>query len=452
MNDPDPAAAYHDLLAAGGSLAADSQAALDDGLRRHGLFFNDRPLCTVLRPRFLTPAQYRFLHDRIKLLLPAFRAAHDRAVVDPMFRRQFRLAGWEEELLAIDPGYDGYAPTSRLDAFFTPDGGFRVTEFNAETPAGAGYSDALYEVFAGLPVFQEFQRDYNVQPLPAQQGVVYALLGAYRKWKNRTADPPRVAILDWREVPTFGEFILFARCLAAIGIEARFVDPREVEYDGRTLRAGDFSINLVYKRVLLGELVERGGLDHPVIRAVRDGAACMVNPFRCKVLFKKASLAVLSDERNAALFTPGQREAVAAHVPWTRVVEERRTTFDGRPIDLVPFVLANRDRLVLKPNDDYGGHGIVLGWTVDAGEWEAGVRAALFAPHVVQERVPTPVEPYPVFRDGRLELSDRTVDTDPFVAFGAHVHGCLTRLSTGPLVSVTAGGGSAVPTVLVEPR
>ena len=34
-------------------------------------------------------------------------------------------------------------------------------------------------------------------------------------------------------------------------------------------------------------------------------------------------------------------------------------------IDLVPWVLANKDKLVLKPNDDYGGKGIVLGWTVD---------------------------------------------------------------------------------------
>jgi hypothetical protein len=44
---------YHELLT--DELAAESQAQLDDQLRQRGLFFGDRPLTTVLRPRFLTP-------------------------------------------------------------------------------------------------------------------------------------------------------------------------------------------------------------------------------------------------------------------------------------------------------------------------------------------------------------------------------------------------------------
>jgi hypothetical protein len=62
-------------------------------------------------------------------------------------------------------------------------------------------------------------------------------------------------------------------------------------------------------------LLARCGADSVVVRAVRDRAVCMVNPFRCKVLYKKASLAVLSDERNSHLFTDTEREAIAAHIP-----------------------------------------------------------------------------------------------------------------------------------------
>src|SRR5262249_50752872 len=155
------------------------------------------------------------------------------------------------------------------------------------------------------------------------------------------------------------------------------VDPREVEYrDGRLL-AGDFHVTLVYKRVLISELLQRGGPDHPVVRGVCDGAVGMVNPFRCKALYKKASLAVLSDERNRPLFDDQQRRAIDEHIPWTRVVEERHTEFHGRGVDLVPFLHANRERLVLKPNDDYGGKGIVLGWTVEAPRWEEAIKMAL---------------------------------------------------------------------------
>jgi uncharacterized circularly permuted ATP-grasp superfamily protein len=193
-------------------------------------------------------------------------------------------------------------------------------------------------------------------------------------------------------------------------------------------------------------------VETPLLRAVAERAVCMVNPPRCKVLHKKASLAVLSDERNRSLFTEGELAGIAAHVPWTRVVEERRTEHAGTPVDLVPFMLAERERLVLKPNDDYGGAGIVLGWTVDDGTWETAVRTALASPYIVQERVDIPSEPFPSVVDGRVVFADRMMDTAPFVCHGDYAEGCLTRLSTAALLNVTAGGGSTVPTFVVEPR
>ena len=211
-------------------------------------------------------------------------------------------------------------------------------------------------------------------------------------------------------------------------------------------------MDLVYKRVLLAELVERCGEDTPLLQAVRSRAVCMVNPPRCKVLHKKASLAVLSDERNAGLFTAEERAAIAAHVPWTRVMEERRTEHAGEAVDLVELVLAKRDRLVLKPNDDYGGTGIVLGWTVDDAAWRRAVADALASPYIVQERVEIPSEPYPSVVEGRAVLAERMLDTAPFVCHGDYAEGCLTRLSTADLLNVTAGGGSTVPTFVVEPR
>jgi len=38
------------------------------------------------------------------------------------------------------------------------------------------------------------------------------------------------------------------------------------------------------------------------------------------------------------------------------------------------------------------------------------------------------------------------------VSDGAYVEGCMTRLGTAALLNVTAGGGSNVPTYVIEPR
>jgi glutathionylspermidine synthase len=441
---------YHNLLNA--ELAGASQAQLDDQQQQHGLFFGQRPLCTVLRPRFMTPEQYRFLRTRVGVLLQAFDKAYRLAIEDATFRAQFGLLDWEEALIQHSPGFQATSPTSRVDTFFVTDrGGLRLTEYNAETPASPAYNDALTEIFYGLPLMREFLRHYEVRSLPARHSVLHALLTSYQQWAGHR-EAPRIAILDWKEVPSYSEFELFTDYFKSQGFQCIITDPRELEYRDGQLMAGDFHITLIYKRVLINELIERGGLDQPAVRAVLDGAVCMVNPFRCKILHKKASLAVLSDERNARLFTAEEQEAINAHIPWTCRVEERSVSYHGQTIDLLPFMLEHREHFVLKPNDDYGGKGIVLGWLTDAMNWTRAIQAALTEQYIVQERVAIPSEPYPSMIDGRCELSERMLDTNPFVFYGEYVDGCLSRLSAESLLNVSAGTGSAVPTFIVEKR
>jgi hypothetical protein len=441
---------YHDLLT--DDLAQASQEQLDEQQRKRNLLFSSRPLCTVLRPRFLTPGQYHFLEARMKLLLRAFDKAYHIALVDPAFRAQFGLNEWEERLVQFDPGYRDPSPTSRVDTFFVPDrGGLRLTEYNAETPASPAYNDALAEVFLGLPVMREFLKQFEVRPTPSRHNVMHALVDAYQQWAGRR-EAPRIAILDWREVPSYSEFVLFAEYFRSQGIDCIIADPREVEYRDGRLMAGDFHITLIYKRVLISELIERQGMDSPVVRAVLDRAVCMVNPFRCKILHKKASLAVLSDERNAHLFNAAEREVIEAHIPWTYRVEERQALYHGQPIDLLPYVFEHRENFVLKPNDEYGGKGIVLGWEVDAEEWGKALQVALTESYIVQERVTIPSEPYPSIIDRKLQLFDRMLDTNPLIFYGSFMDGCLSRLSSQSLLNVTAGTGSAVATFVVEKR
>ena len=441
---------YHDLLA--GEMAADTQAHLDGQQQQRGLFFGERPLASVLRPRFMTPGQYDFLRSRSRLVLRAFDKAYRAAMEDDTFRAQFGLMGWEEELVQHEFGYNDPSPTARLDAFFLPERGvLNFIENNAEVPAATAYNDVLSEVFYGLPVMRPFLRKYEVRPIPARHDVLHVLLDSFQQWKGGR-ETPRIAILDWREVPTYSEFVLYEEYFQAQGVQTKIVDPRDVEYRDGRLMAGDFHINLIYKRILTSELIDHCGMDHAVVRAVLDNAVCMVNPFACKLLYKKSSLSVLSDERNAHVFAPEERWAIEAHIPWTRNVEERSTEYHGLKVDLIPFILRHRERFVLKANDEYGGKGIVLGWTEDDAGWERAVLAAMEAPYVVQEGVPLATEPYPSLVGGKLDIYDRMYDTNPFTFYGEYAEGCLTRLSTDPLLNVTAGGGSTVPTFVVEQR
>src|SRR6266480_5673887 len=153
---------YHELLT--DELASASQARLDNQQQIRGITFGGRPLCSVLRPRFMTPEQYRFLQTRVHLLLHAFEKIYHAAIADADFRAQFGLLDWEEALVQHAPGFRASSPTSRVDTFFvTERGGLRLTEYNAETPASPAYSDVLTEISYGLPVMREFLRSYEVR-------------------------------------------------------------------------------------------------------------------------------------------------------------------------------------------------------------------------------------------------------------------------------------------------
>jgi uncharacterized circularly permuted ATP-grasp superfamily protein len=159
------------------------------------------------------------------------------------------------------------------------------------------------------------------------------------------------------------------------------------------------------------------------------------------MLHKKAALELLSDDVCAHLFTAAERAAVRECVPWTRRMTERRTQDRaGLTVDLVEHVRRDRAALILKPNDDYGGHGVCLGQMVDESEWERMIEVALAGDYVVQEAVELPLEEFPVFDERRWALQPMYVDTNPFL-FRGRMEGAMVRLSHSPIVNVTSGGG-----------
>jgi uncharacterized circularly permuted ATP-grasp superfamily protein len=271
-----------------------------------------------------------------------------------------------------------------------------------------------------------------------------------RAYGRRVPARPCIAIVDWRGLPTLTEFEMFQRYFEEQGLSCVICAPEDLELRRDRLYADGERVHLVYRRVLTSELLARPAVAKPLVDAYLKGAAIVVNSFRAKLLHKKMSLALLSDDRYARLYSAPQRAAIARHIPWTRKVREGHTTYGGKVVDLADFVLKERARLVLKPNDEYGGKGVVLGWTVDAHEWEQTFLAALTSSYVVQERVEVPREPFPVLLEN-VHFLDLAADLDPYLFWGA-VQGNLCRLSSSALLNVTAGAGSVVPTYIVEGR
>jgi uncharacterized circularly permuted ATP-grasp superfamily protein len=421
-------------------------------LRRSKLTFGDRVHCPFLRPFFLSPQD----EERVRAVAETIADLGERVVIaaleDKQLFEQLRLREEEERLARLPVGYGRASAASRLDAFLLPDS-LKFAEYNGESPAGAGYAETLGEIFRDLPMTGKFAQKYEIHTYPLSAKLLDALVTSYRDWGGSNSKP-QIAIVDWSEVPTFSEFEILRSRFEKMGVPTLIADPRDLEFDGHSLTAEGQKIDLVYRRVLINDIVAKPAECSALVKAYAANAVCVANTFRCKIPHVKAFFAVLTDERNGHLFSHAERELIRRHIPWTRVVADVKTAHYGQPVELFAFIEGQRENLVLKPSDEYGGSGVTLGWETSESAWDTAIERALSAKNgawIVQERIPIRREVFPyIAGPGQVDYRDMLVDFAPYLFLGK-LAGFLTRLSATGLANVTSGGGQ-VPAFRVSPR
>jgi uncharacterized circularly permuted ATP-grasp superfamily protein len=421
-------------------------------MRKAKLTFGDRVHCPFLRPFFLSPEDETRVRTVAETIADLGERVASAALDDKDLFAQLHLREEEERLARIPAGYGRASTASRLDAFLLPDS-LKFAEYNGESPAGAGYAETLAEIFRELPVMGKFAQTYEVHSYPLSAKLLDALLMSYLDWGGSSAKP-QIAIVDWKDVPTASEFEILKVRFERMGIPTLIADPRELEWDGKSLVAQDKKIDLVYRRVLINDIVAKPAECSALVKAYSSGTVCVANNFRCKIPHVKAFFAVLTDEQNGALFSHGERELIRKHIPWTRVVADAGTAHYDQRIDLLAFIRKERESLVLKPSDEYGGAGVTLGWETSEADWDVAIERALSAKNgvwIVQERIPIRREIFPYIANvGKVDYRDMLVDFAPYL-FRGKLCGFLTRLSATGLANVTSGGGQ-IPVFRVAPR
>ncbi len=438
----DPAEQWHALLKPQVAGSRKFTEQFYEKLRAAKLTFGNRVHCPFLRPFFLSPEDEQRVRTVAEKMAELGERVAAAALDEPALFKQFHLREGEERLARIHTEYGPASTASRLDAFLLPDS-LKFAEYNGESPAGSGYTETLSEIFREMPVMKEFAKSFEIHSYPLSAKLLDALIATYLDWGGNSKRP-QILITDWREVPTWSEFEILKARFEQMGVPVEIADPRDLIFDGKTLSANGKKIDLVYRRVLINDILARPAECKALVDAYAANAVCVANNFRCKIPHVKAFFAVLTDEQNAGMFSFDEREMIRAHVPWTRVMADVQTAYYGQHIELLAFVRRERNKLVIKPSDEYGGSGVTLGWETDERQWDAAIEKAI-APNggawIVQERIPIRREVFPwVKPDGEVEFRDMLVDFAPYM-FRGKLCGFLTRLSATGLANVTSGGG-----------
>lgn len=439
---------FAELLSHAPQQAWDEIEAIRQNLVSERILFGDKPIPLILAPVVLSRARWRHLRQQMadlnRLLTRLEPLMHQSRWLDWL---GFRPA--EQEWIQLPQQLRSGLSISRVDGFLsenphTPHD-YKVVELNIDSPGGGAFLDVGSRVVQDSELWQAFAQRAPGRTIPFSESLFDHLETV---WASHLEDhpqissasgKPRIAIVDWITVSTHREFELLAEGLRLRGFDTLVADPRELQFSSGRLRDYDGKpIDLVYRRVLVEDMLRDPGGSRALVEACRHQAVCMVNSFASKPLTVKSLLALFHDPEGRELLQESERRLVDDLIPVTlRLTPEN-----------IELVRRDKDNFVLKPADGWGAQGLYLGWRCRRDEWDAHLkRSQAIGGYVAQERVDIPSRSLPTWTGQQWESFPYMFDLSPY-GLAEHAVSPLVRLSPSEVLNVKQGARIAAVWVL----
>ncbi|NER59691.1 glutathionylspermidine synthase family protein [Pseudomonas sp. MAFF212428] len=238
---------------------------------------------------------------------------------------------------------------ARADIVRSADG-FKLIELNLGSQIGGLY-------YASLPVLAGYRQPYDA-------------LGAWARRIAARGDAHAMVFLDTREgtawMPPY--CTAMSNALQALtGCQVPLKACAALRFDGEQLLADGQPVRALYSWMSDADLVAEGDRLAPVLEAVRHGAVRLVMSPLAPVFADKGVFALLWELLHEGRLSAQEASFVARYVPFTATLSKH---------NLDDFI-ADRQGLVLKPCDGYGGHGVRVGAEMSAPAWTQALRTLI---------------------------------------------------------------------------
>jgi len=419
-----------------------AMAFLHEEMDRRNCKFGTEILPTFLRPIFISEVEKKTLNDILGHVINILDKVTRLYFSHPELREFFYIDKKAEEIIRFEHGYPKNVMISRPDAFLFNDH-LRFVEFNCDSPAGCGLCDTAEAIFKETFIFEKLSAQFTFPFQRRSKYLLEALLEAYTAFGGKETHP-HIAIVDWEGVRTTNEFQILQSFFIEQGYETVIADPRALKLINGRLEYKGFPIDLVYRRVIFKELMQKLDEVGDFIRADREGKICMINPLRSRLASNKATLAIMTNQKEFGhFFTEEENRIIKRHIPWTRRVLDMQTQYEGGLVFLKKHIISHQNHLVLKPADSYGGKDVCIGRETDKAVWENLVGRILqnHEDWVVQRYVDIPEINVPILNGSQnVKMVNKKYNLNPFV-FAHRYAGSVARLSDQSVINVSAGGG-----------
>jgi uncharacterized circularly permuted ATP-grasp superfamily protein len=341
---------------------------------------------------------------------------------------------FRRECIGVSPAHGVWSHVCGTDLVRDADGRIYVLEDNLRVPSGVSYMLENREVMKR--VFPELFEDYRILPI---DDYADQLVRTLRSLSPRKVKSPEVVVLT----PGIYNSAYFEHAYLAQAMACELVEGSDlvVGKDScvymRTIE-GLIRVDVIYRRIddlFLDPKAFRKDslLGVPgLVRAWCKGNVALANAPGCGVADDKVIYTYVPE---IIRYYTGE-EAILPNVPSYRCVDK----------DARDYVIANIDSLVVKPANESGGYGMLIGPKSTKAQRRAFARQILANPRNYMAQPMLKLSTAPTLVNNRAE--PRHLDLRPFILSGASMYvttGGLTRVAMrkgSTVVNSSQGGGS----------
>jgi len=400
-------------------------------------------------PRVISAREWTRIEQGLKQRVKALNCFiddvyHEQNIIeDDIFPKEVLAdsANFRKQCVGINPPLGVWTHICGSDLVRDQDGTIYVLEDNLRVPSGVSYM--LENRLVMKRVFPELFEDYSIQPIDDYPTRLFDMLASL---SPRPAEYPLVVVLT----PGIYNSAYFEHSFLAQQMGVELVEGKDliVEDDDcvyvRTIE-GLERVDVIYRRV--DDLFLDPEVFNPesmlgvpgIMRAWSKGNVAIAN----------APGAGVADDKVVYAFVPKMIEyylgekAILPNVPtYLCMYEEDRN-----------YVLDNLGKLVIKPANESGGYGMLIGPNSTKKEQAQFAELIRLKPRNYIAQPTLALSTAPTLCDGKLE--PRHLDLRPFILLGEDSYvtrGGLTRvaLKKGSLVVNSSQGGGSKDTWIVE--
>ncbi len=337
------------------------------------------------------------------------------------------------DLLKVNPGYPINIPITRFDAFYNGNS-ILFCEFNTDGTSGMNETNTMEEAFLATELGKKLQAKYSLSQFELRKSLLNTLLDCYRQFNDD--QKPNIAIVDFMDKATIAEFEALKETFISCGYNTEICDIRDFTYADGKLWHGDYRVDLVYRRAVTTEILER--LEHVqgFIQGYKNNAFCMVGSFRSEAAHSKLVFTFLSSKTAEKYFNEEELKVIREHIPFTFKLTSNNE-------EHIKEIINNKDAYLIKPHNSYGGQGLFVGKNYSQQEWEDIVHKNTDINYIGQKLIEIPEENF-VAASGKTDRLK--VNISPYL-YNGKLQGFYTRVSNIEVIT-TSQGGAVVPTFL----